>query len=253
LKVRADGASMTPEELRARLKSSTQKRTFFTYSNVLSTISLVVTLIGLSATIYYNFLWHPEHLQMTYRVTHEKMDVSQASFVFINNGRQAVAVDMIKLMATVDNSPEDACKYSNSYRQKEVAQTRNWERVETLPTGGSYSTGVYFEGREMQYLDRPYETIRPRKVVVDNKDVEESYFLVESQSAKVVNIEYQRSFDGTTNKIFCFEVRVFDRLGDLHIQVLPAWTVIREKYSRPDEFIIGYASESDRHTVLLAR
>jgi hypothetical protein len=38
------------------------KKSIFSFSNVTSVISLVISISGTIATAYYNFFWHPEQL-----------------------------------------------------------------------------------------------------------------------------------------------------------------------------------------------
>jgi hypothetical protein len=67
------------------------KKQPFTYSNVVSTISLIVAVTGTGVTAYCNFLWHPEQVQVSYRLRHGEPNKAFASFVFTNNGREATA------------------------------------------------------------------------------------------------------------------------------------------------------------------
>jgi hypothetical protein len=56
------------------------------------------------------------------------MNASLANFVFINNGRQSVAVDTIKLMkATDQKTPVDACVATDKYVQKQSDERKDWE------------------------------------------------------------------------------------------------------------------------------
>jgi hypothetical protein len=244
---------MTPEELRARIRAGASSRPpIFTYSNVISTLSLVIALSGLGATIYYNFLWHPEQLQVSYRVNHQKIDAAVVSLVFINNGRQAVAVDTIILMKAAAKAPLDACELTNTYVQKQFKERDEWESVATMSTG-TWITTQYedYDGTEVRYFDREYLIKRTRKVSLDNKESSSPSFLVDPQSAKVLNVEYDASFDGSKNEIFCLQVSFFDRLGTLHSEVVPGWSLtVRGEDVGDHQYVIGYGAEVRRYTLL---
>jgi hypothetical protein len=243
----------------ARLKKKkkppppTEKDSIFTFSNVLSVISLTIAVLGTLGTIYYNFFWHPEQLQVSYRITHKTMDTSLVSFIFINNGRQAVAIDTITLLKAISNdAPLDACETTNTRVQEQFKERDNWEILETQSTGSWVTTGYEDStGLAVQYIDREYEIKRARKLLLDNKDSPSSSFLVDPQSAKVLNIEYDAESDGVRNDIYCLQINFFDRLGAAHSQVLPAWSVTRRDGDLGPVF--GYGKEVRQYTLLPAR
>lgn len=229
-------------------------RSAFTFSNVLSVVSACVALTGTGATIYYNFYWHPEQLQVSYRILHEKIDTSQASFIFTNNGRQAVAVETVKLMKAIESTSDDACERASRHARKQADDIKGTDIYDTLTKNSEWVSSQVQDAQrpKVEYFDTAYEIKQPINITIDNKDSQSTSLLVEAQSAKVLNLQYAISFDGSKDEIYCFQINVFDRLGVYHTRIMPAWKVIKQKSSDPYQFVIYYGQDIKMFSLLPA-
>lgn len=210
-------------------------------STTIALLSLLISISGTCATIYYNFFWRPEELLLSYRVRHGfSQNLRQATFVFTNTGTQSIVVEDVRLEGRGDLA--DACS-------KEDAEARNIaERRLTSLISNTISGKTTYLGEDVQntmadirkyrsdssvlFFITNRDIIFPslKKVVIDSNEVQSSTLLVPAESVKVMDQDYEMPAEDKKWKVenYCFRVSFFERSGAYRVRVFPAWTVKRE-------------------------
>ena len=186
----------------------------FKFSDVVSVVSLVIALGSLATTVYLNFFWRPEDLRVYFFLRDMKQVGNtplSIDFVFSNGGKQAAIVsDVMLIQATGLKDGFDVCS---------PARLRDYVEIQLIHKQGL---------KELDFPDgTKLEFVQPSKALIDSKDTESPSLVVQNGETKPAQLLFQpREIDAIEYPVVhCLGFRYFDKNGNPHVQILPAWRV----------------------------